>query len=245
MLRFFRDLDAREWQVPSRAPGWRVQDVLAHIGSSCKAVFTPSLLKLITSRDIESTNDVFVAQWRDRSPLQVLTEYERWSKRVIALAGCLLRTPAYRLRIPLAELGRFPAGLVLTGAMVFDHHTHLRHDIAPALGRTAPDTDAVRMEAILEWMFAVLAKQLQSARSNWLTRSIAITLNGPGGGTWHIQPGGLVTAAPAHDAVAEIAGLASEFPEWATRRAAWREYDVRITGDVDFAALFLDQVNVI
>jgi hypothetical protein len=76
------------------------------------------------------------------------------------------------------------------------------------------------MEMILEWMFAVLAKQLQSARSNWLTRSIAITLNGPGGGTWCIQPGGLVTAAPAHDAVAEIAGLASEFPEWATRRAA-------------------------
>ena len=33
----------------------------------------------------------------------------------------------------------------MLGALVFDHHTHLRHDMAPALGRPVPGTDANRM----------------------------------------------------------------------------------------------------
>lgn len=245
MLLFCRDLDDQEWQTPSHAAGWRVQDVVAHMGSGCKAVFTPALLTLITSGDIEKSNDVFVDQRRDWASSRVLAEYERWSKRLVALAGGLARTPASRVRIPLAELGRFPAGLLLSGAMVFDHHTHLRHDIAPALGRPAPDTDADRMEVVLEWMFAVLANQLQSAQPEWLTQSIAVTLRGPGGGAWWIHPGGAVTAGPAREATAEIVCVTTEFPDWATRRSAWRERDVVITGDADYAAMFLDHMNVI
>lgn len=245
ILRFCRDLDDQQWQATSRAPGWSVQDVLAHMGAGCKAVFRPALLELINSVDIEKTNDGFVAQRRDWTPLQVLTEYERWSNRLLTLARGLSRTPLGRVRIPLAELGRFPVGLVLTGALVFDHHTHLRHDIAPALNRPAPASDAVRMGVVLEWMFAVLANQLQSAPPNWLTKPIAVTLHGPGGGSWWVQPCGVITNGPTHDATADIAGLASEFPEWATRRAGWRDRDIRITGDADYAALFLDRVNVI
>ena len=245
LLRFCRDLDDQEWRTDSHAPGWRVQDVLAHMGSGCKAVFTPALLKLVTSGDIEETNEIFVAQRRDWAASRVLTEYERWSKRVIALAAGLARTPADRARIPLAQLGRFPTGLLLSGAMVFDHHTHLRHDIAPALGRPAPDTDAVRMQVVLEWMFAVLANQLRSGLPDWLTRSVAVTLDGPGGGAWWVRPGSTVTVGPARNAAAEITGLASEFPEWATRRANWRERGIHITGDAEYAALFLDHVNVI
>lgn len=136
-------------------------------------------------------------------------------------------------------------GLLTTGAMVFDHHTHLRHDIAPALNRPVPGTDAGRMTVVLEWMFAVLANQLRSAPPDWLTQPIAIILDGPGGGAWSIHPGGVLMAGPVHAAAAEIVGPAMEFPEWATRRAAWRERDVRIAGDADYAALFLDEVNVI
>lgn len=245
MLRFCAELDDAEWRTASRAEGWRVQDVLAHIGSGCKAVFSPALLKLVTSRNIEQTNDVFVARRREWAPAHVLAEYQQWSKRLAALAGGIARTPMNHVRIPLAELGRFPVGLVLGGAMAFDHHTHLRHDMAPALGRPAPDTDAVRMAVVVEWMFAVLASQLQSARPDWLMHSIAVTIDGPGGGVWEVQSSGAVTAGRTGHTAAEISSRASEFPAWATRRAAWRDQDIQITGDAEYATLFLDNVNVI
>ncbi|MFJ4979234.1 hypothetical protein ACIP6X_28525 [Streptomyces coeruleorubidus] len=59
------------------------------------------------------------------------------------------RTPVARVRVRLAELGRCPMGLMIGGALVFDQHTHLRHDMAPALGRPVPPTDADRMRAVL------------------------------------------------------------------------------------------------
>jgi hypothetical protein len=51
---------------------------------------------------------------------------------------------------------------MISRALVFDHQTHLRHDMAPALGRPVPDTDAGRMRAVLTWMIAVLSNQVAS-----------------------------------------------------------------------------------
>lgn len=67
-----------------------------------------------------------------------MAEYTRATRRATTLLDLIRRTPAARLRIPLAELGRYPLGLLIGGALVFDHHTHLRHDMAPALGRPTP-----------------------------------------------------------------------------------------------------------
>jgi len=117
-----------------------VKDVVAHIGSGCHALFTPASLALLRSRNIEETNDSMVAARREWTPRQVLAEFERWSGRVAALSGIVGQTPLSRVRVRLAELGRFRLGLLLTGAMVFDQHTHLRFDIAPALERSAPPT---------------------------------------------------------------------------------------------------------
>lgn len=245
MLRFCRELSDAEWRTESAAPGWRVQDVIAHIGSGCHAIFTPASLTMLRSTDIERTNDEFVEQRRTWSPSRVLTEYERWSGRLVRIAGTITRTPLSRARAPRAALGRFPVGLLLVAAPVFDHHTHLRHDIAPALGRPAPDTDATRMTLVLEWMFAVLGNQLASTRPAWLDRPLALTVHGPGGGSWRIGADGTVARGPANDTAAQISASAREFPEWGTRRARWRDRDVRITGDREYGARFLDGVNVV
>ena len=130
-------------------------------------------------------------------------------------------------------------------AVLFDHHTHLRHDMAPALGRPAPATDANRMAAVLEWMTAVLANQLAAAKPEWLDRPLSLTLAGPGGGSWRVEPSGAVTPGHTEPAAAHITGVALEFPEWGTRRANWRDRDVTITGDVDYAEQFLDAVNIV
>lgn len=245
MLRFSRELDDTEWRAASRAPGWRVQDVVTHLAAGCRAVFTPAVLSIMRSRDIERTNDEFVDRCRDWPPRRTLAEYERWSARLATAAGVVGHGPVSRIPLPLAELGRFPAGLLLAGAMTFDHHTHLRHDMAPALGRPVPGTDAARMGTVLEWMFAVLRNQLRSADPSWLTRPLDVVLDGPGGGGWRVGPGPVVAAGVTGGAAATITCPATDFPEWATCRAAWRDRDVRISGDAEYAARFLDSVRVV
>jgi uncharacterized protein (TIGR03083 family) len=251
IVRFCRQLGDEEWRAPSAAPGWRVQDVVAHLGGSCHAIFTPTSLKLLSSKDIERTNDVLVARRRDWEPARVLGEFERWGRRLGTLTSVLSRTPVARVPAPLGELGRFPAAVLLSSAFLFDQHTHLRHDIAPALGRPAPATDGLRMSLVLEWMFAVLGNQLRAARPPWLTRPISISLAGAGGGRWRIGGDGGVTAVGGtavgtdRDSVTHIAGAAVEFPGWATHRAPWRERDVRIEGDEALGTALLDHMNVV
>jgi uncharacterized protein (TIGR03083 family) len=244
LLRFCADLSLADWQTPSAADGWRVQDVVAHMGSSCHVLFSPAALQFLRTKDIERTNDVMVDQRRDWSGSETLAEYERWSRWVLRLMGPIARSPLARIRTQLAELGTFRASQLLC-AIVFDTHTHLRHDIAPALGRPVPDTDSDRMAVVLEWMMAVLGNQLRAARHEWLDRPVSIRLSGPGGGCWVVRPdGGIDFGSPAGSA-AQIDGAALEFPEWGTQRVSWRDRDVRIGGDADYGARFLDAVNVV
>jgi uncharacterized protein (TIGR03083 family) len=244
VLSFCRDLDDEEWHTSSAAAGWRVQDVVAHMGSACHALFGPAALELIRSKDIERSNDVLVDKRRDWPPSRVLAEYEHWSQVVLRVMGAVSRTPLVHARMRLAELGRFPTGQLLC-AIVFDTHTHLRHDIAPALGRPAPGTDANRMAVVLEWMMAVLSNQLRAADPAWLDRPLSITLSGPGGGCWVVRPDGSVAPGKLDGAAAQIDGAAIEFPEWATQRAGWRDRDVTVRGDSEYGERFLDAVNVV
>jgi uncharacterized protein (TIGR03083 family) len=241
ILRFCRELDEQEWSAPSLAAGWRVQDVVAHISATCRSFFTPSVLTMMRMKDLERTNDLFVVERRGQPVAQTLAEYERWSRMI----GVAARLPLDWLRLPMAELGWYPGGMMIGGAMTFDHHTHLRHDIAPALGRPVPGTDANRMATVLEWMFAVLRNQVRSARPEWFVHPITLVLEGPGGGIWSVSPGGVVTTGPSDKPAATITGRAVEFPEWATHRADWRDRDLRITGDSDYSARFLDFVRVV
>ncbi|MGY4101910.1 maleylpyruvate isomerase N-terminal domain-containing protein [Nocardia sp. R16R-3T] len=246
MVSFCGELDEAEWRVPSRAAGWRVQDVVAHLGSGCRAVFTPALLTFVRTDDIERANDLFVDQRRGWSSARVFTEYKRWSRCLTIASTALAYTPLRRVRLPLGELGRFPAGMLLSGAMLFDHHTHLRFDIAPALDRRLPETDPARIAGVLGWMFAVLSNQVESAETDWLAYPLDIVLRGPGGGIWRIHPGGSINAGHSDGpAAATIEGWSGEFPEWATGRVSWRDREVRIRGDEDYATRFLDGVNIV
>lgn len=244
LLMLCRDLADADWQTPSAAAGWRVKDVVAHMGSAYRALFGTTALELMRSNDIERTNDVLVEQRRDWQPSRVIAEYERWSQVMLRLMGPVSRTPVARAPMRLAELGRFRVGQLLC-AIVFDTHTHLRHDIAPALGRAVPATDANRMAVVLEWMMAVLSNQLRAAQPEWLDRPVSIALSGPGGGCWVVRPDCSVQLGSPADTAAQIDGAALEFPEWGTQRASWRARGVTVGGDADYGARFLDAVNVV
>lgn len=244
VLRFCDALSPADWRMDSRAAGWSVTDVLAHLGSSCHALFSPAGLRIMRADSVERSNDELVDARRDRTPAQVFSEYRRWSRVLGATIPVMTGTPLARLAVPLAELGSFPLRL-LPSASVFDQHTHLSYDIAPALGRRAADADANRMAAVLEWMMAVLSNQLAAAAPVWFDQPLSITLTGPGGGSWCVSNTGAVVPANGPSGVSRISAAATEFPEWGTRRASWRDRDVRIDGDLDYGTAFLDWVNIV
>lgn len=246
VVRFCSDLSPEEWAAPSNATGWRVQDVVAHLGAGCHSLFTPSAITLVSSADIERTNDTMVQARQSWSPARVLDEYSCWSNRVARLSTAVGATPLGRVRMPLAELGAFPLALLLGAAMVFDHHTHLRYDMAPAIGRAAPPTDANRMSVVVEWMLAVLSNQLRRSPPEWMHHPVTLALSGPGGGVWSIAADGTITpGVTSTPRGADIVATAEQFPEWATRRAPWRDRAVTITGEREYGERFLDAVNVV
>jgi len=244
LLAFCEALEPAEWRMNSLAPGWRIQDVVAHMGTGCHSVFSPGLSRLMRNTAIERANDAMVDTRRDWSSADVLAEYRRWSAVFGTVMGGVGRSPLGGVQAPLAELGKFPVRLLLS-ALVFDHHTHLRHDMAPALGRPGPGSDANRMTVVLEWMMAVLSNQLHAQPLSFLDRPLSMTLTGPGGGTWKVAPDGSVTAGGAGSLAAQVTAVALEFPQWGTQRASWRDRDVAITGDTDYAEAFLDAVNIV
>ncbi len=244
LLDFTRSLTDEEWIAPSAAAGWRVADVVAHIGATASSLYTPAGMGTIGAASLEKLNENPVDRRRDWSRARVTTEYERATRRAIKLLAFVSRTPVRRLRAPLAELGRFPLGLLIGGALVFDHHTHLRHDIAPALGREAPATDGDRMRAVLTWMIAVLNNQVAKDPVDGLAGGVLLTLTGPGGGTWRIDEHG---ASDQQDDPAEatVSAPAVTFPRWGTQRTSWRDDEVTVAGNTQLAESFLDNVNII
>ncbi|WP_233164932.1 hypothetical protein [Mycobacterium sp. AT1] len=176
----------------------------------------------------------------------MLDEYTRWSGWVTRLSGLIGATPIAQVRLPLAELGSFPTGLLLGAAMVFDQHTHLRFDMAPAIGKVSPPTDASRMSVVIEWMLAVLSNQLRKTPQDWMHQPVSLTLTGSGGGAWSIAADGAVTSDVASEPTyADIVASADEFPEWATRRAPWRDRNVTIGGNHEYGERFLDAMNIV
>jgi len=108
--------------------------------------------------------------------------------------------------------------------------------------------DEARVGATLEWLLAGLP-WMCAAQLGFVDRPVALTLTGPGGGTWTIAPGGdagRVTVSDGADAaaVATITSDAHDFVAWSTHRRPWSEC-VTIEGDADYAVRVLDAIRPI
>jgi uncharacterized protein (TIGR03083 family) len=250
-VRFLAGLTPDEWAAPSACAGWSVQDVVAHLGASSKGFFTPWLVSLVLSRDVEGHNDNDVAKRRSWPAGKVLAEYVTWSRPAGRLLRLLQLPVLGAAPIPLAELGTYP-GRLFASAICFDTLLHVRHDIAGAIGRAddlpEPSTEALRVSA--EWMVHGIPAMSQE-QLGWLDRPVELKLEGRGASTWRIAPGGrggrvVVQPGPAADAAAAIAGDAGSFPVWGSGRAPWREHGVQVTaGDEELGTRFLDTVRII
>jgi uncharacterized protein (TIGR03083 family) len=248
LLDFLRPLSPGDWDTPSKCPGWSVKDVVSHMAAIAHGVFTPWMVKLMRTKNVErAINDADVEIRRGREPAQVVDEYERWSRRLATVLRAAQRGPLARVPMPMGDIGRYPMVLI-PSAIVFDTHTHLRHDLVPALDRPEPDTDPERVASVLEWMVAGIPQMCRQSLA-FMDRPLTLTLEGPGGGTWSLspRPGELleVSAGRTGGEAAHVSGIAIEFPAWGTTRAPWRDQSVKLEGDEDYAARFLDALKII
>ncbi|NKY51850.1 maleylpyruvate isomerase N-terminal domain-containing protein [Nocardia vermiculata] len=246
VLDFCGTLSEQQWAAPSAAAGWSVAEVVIHMTNTARALLTPTAAAVASTRDLERLNELLVDRKRSHTTRYVLPEFDIWSERG-ARSLRLLTTPGLApLRVPVGELGWYRLDLV-PAMLLFDWHTHLRHDIAPALDLAPPPTDPQRMHSVLTWLTTLLEHSHREALS-WLDAPVALTLTGPGGGTWRIEVrGGRLRVRPgiAAGASAHIAALALEFPQWSTRRLPWRAGAVAITGDTELGARVLDSITLV
>jgi uncharacterized protein (TIGR03083 family) len=237
-----------EWSTPSQAAGWRVRDVIAHMGGTCRGLFGKHAITLIFSDDTEQTNEDLLAPRRAWPTDRVLDEFARWSAAFIAVASAAGQPLLGGTPLRVGSLGRYPMRM-LAPMLVFDWHTHLTYDVAPALNRAAPAIDDNRLAVALEWMLTGL-EQMNRDQMRWLDKSLTLALMGPGGGNWRIDPAGKGRLAVTEStdttcAAATITGVSTEFPAWATNRIAWRTAGLTIAGDTDYAEKFLDALHIV
>lgn len=244
MTEFASSLTDSQWSAPSTAAGWTIADVVGHIGSTAHNMYIPAGIRAASQPSLEVVNEGPVQVRRTWSRHQVMAEFKSATRTSARLLAVVRRTPMRAVPMRLNELGTFPMALLVGGALVFDLHTHLRHDMAPALDMQAPPTDANRMRAVLDWMTAVLSNETAKTPAPGIDAGLTLTLSGPGGGTWWIDKDGLATPGSRTPA-ARITVPAISFPDWGTQRSSWRDADVEIVGDADLAARYLDTVNVI
>ena len=240
-------LTAEEWATPSACEGWRVQDVIAHLANTFRAVVDPSALAPGVPGDLEATQSAQAEAHRTWSPDQVLADYEHISAKGLATLETFQGPPPVDSMIPIEDAGMYPLHLV-ANALAFDHFCHLRNDILQPQGpiaRLAPPADALRVGATLEWLLAGLP-QMSARLADVVTKPLVLELTGPGGGSWTIAPGpdGTVHIEPSATAETVARSATTDFVLWGTARQPWRELDVELVGDRDYGATVLDAIRL-
>jgi uncharacterized protein (TIGR03083 family) len=218
LLDICRALTDAQWQAPSGCAGWRVQDVVAHLGNLFWQVVDAGQLPDISALPTEAAQEAAVAARRDWSAADVLADYEDVSKagldRLAGLSGL-------DAELPLGDLGSYPLS-VLPSAFAFDHYTHIRADLFGPRGPlpgSPPPSDELRLGPALDWIEAALPQQ-NAAVASRCTLEIQV-----------VGIGARVIAFGRGEAMATISSDGPALVRWVTQRAAWDELGVQAIGD--------------
>ena len=244
------DLSPPEWQLPSGCAGWRVQDVIAHLGSGAHTTVEPQ--QPTPGFTAEQQMDAMVAARREWSADQVRREYLDYAMPAVDVMAGLQDEPQASTVIPLLDLGNYPLS-ILPDVVAFDHYCHLHIDVLGPHGPVERDVGGAG-EAILRpaigWMLAGLP-QMQGRDLDILRVPLVLDLAGPGGGTWLLTPAGpespiAVTSVPGTNTPGATIVRSARPTSCDGRPSArrWREL-VDISGTPADVEPFLDRLNII
>jgi len=250
ILEVAKGLSEEEWGQPSACAGWTVRDVMGHMACTLHGVIDPAFLPN-TDRDTEQSMEPAVAERRTWPIEAVLEEYETCSEQAANVFASVQDAPLADTMLSMGELGTHPMS-ILPSTFLFDGYTHLRHDILTPTGsvdRPQPPRDEMRLRPTVEWMLAGLPWMCEDALAGIVDRPLVLVLDGPGGGTWTIAPGGdsgrvVLTEGAGDRAAATVHSSDHDFVIWGTRRAPWRDL-TKTEGDDAYAARVLDAIKII
>lgn len=228
LLDICRGLDAAQWQAPSGCAGWRVQDLVAHLGNLFWLVVDPAAVPDTTAMPTEVAQEVAVQARRDWSAADVLADYESVSKAGLDKLAGLAGVDA---ELSFGDFGTYRLG-VLPCAYSFDHYTHIRADLfaprGPLTGEPPP-SDELRLGSALDWIEAALPQQ-NAAAAGACTLEIEVT-GTASGGTASPGPGARSIGFGHGPATATIRSDGPALVRWITHRGTWADLGVEATGD--------------
>jgi uncharacterized protein (TIGR03083 family) len=249
LIEVARSLDRDEWQTPSAAAGWSVQDVVSHVGCLLELLQAAVRGEATPDSGIEPLNEVMVAERRDWDVARTLNNVQKQLDQAITLFTPLQETPMACVETPMLDLGTYPLHAI-ADMFTFDMTTHLCYDILAPRGpisRELPPLDEARLGPSVSWLLGGIPK-MHPDLARHLTAPLALHLTGPGARDVLIsaQAGAIsVDALRSSDqAAATLASTTTDFLGWSTTRLPWRAL-VTIEGDQSAAATFLDAINLI
>jgi uncharacterized protein (TIGR03083 family) len=249
VIDLYKSLSEDELAAPSDCSGWSVRDVLGHMAYSQHGIIDPAYLPDIEN-DVEGAMDGPVDERRAWSFADVLDEYETYSAQAMNVFVMAQDEPLASNQLPMGQLGTHPMS-ILPSVYLFDTYCHLRNDVLRPngpLAHTEPPRDEQRLRPTLEWMLAGLPWMCPKV-ADVVDKPLVLSLDGPGGGTRTIAPGGddgrvNITEGGAPDAAATVQSTDHDFVIWGTKRRPYAGL-TKITGDDAYASAVLDTVKII
>lgn len=243
-------VDDAQWELPSACAGWRVIDVIAHLGALAHEAVEPPAPDPTLPANRERYHDLRVDERRRWSHAEVIDEWRAFTPRQLEILEGAQEPSRSGQPVEVPGLGTYPRHL-LANTMAFNVLCHLRHDmLAPdgPLSFTVPEeTDALVAPAI-EFMLAGLPQMQGPELAATVAEPLVLDLKGPGATTVTVLPAtrqdGRLTVRPGAGGATRITSTASAFVEWGTTRKPWRDH-CRVTGDPSVATPFLDRLDII
>jgi uncharacterized protein (TIGR03083 family) len=245
-------LTDEQWLHATACAGWRVRDLIAHLGASARAPIDPlpdppDAPPMPENR--ERQHDVTVARRRDWSVAEVLDEYHTYLPKLVDLVASLQAEPVATQPFPVPGLGVYPAHS-LANAMVFDYHCHLRHDLLRPAGPVAhklPPADHDTVYAAVLWMMLGLPQMQGDDLDDTVTAPVTFRFTGAGASEWTVHrpdPGGGLVVEERGGGDVVVTSDAHAFIAWGTKRRDWRP-DCVVSGPDPLAAPLLDALNIV
>jgi uncharacterized protein (TIGR03083 family) len=244
-----RSLNESEWQIPSAAAGWSVQDVVSHVGCLLELLQAAVGGEAVPDSGIEPINEVMVAARRGWDTARTVDNVEKQLDQAITLFTPLQEAPMASVETPMLDLGTYPLHAI-ADMFTFDMTTHLRYDILAPRGpinRQLGPLDEARLGPSVSWLLGGIPK-MQPDLAGHLTAPLALHLTGPGARNVLIRAqASAIFVDPLRspdEAAATLTSTTGDFLAWSTARLPWRTL-VTIEGDQSAATAFLDTINLI
>lgn len=126
-------LDTDQWQFPSAASGWSVQDVVVHTGRLLGMLIAAVGGEVVPETGMEALNDMQVAEKRGWNSAQALEALQQNLDKAVPVFTPLQDEPLASDEIQMLDLGSYPLHSI-ADMFTFDLTTHLRYDILAPRG---------------------------------------------------------------------------------------------------------------